>query len=265
MAGGANLVPPAFFFCWGSILMQACSKPRVGLVCLFLFIQFVAAVGLIANRGIYHFVSEADATPLVDTVAVSGSCSDTPVTAFAPGMAYSLSFTAPSQSGPPTCSATMSLTGPVNGDTAPSLGCSISDVSGGYAVMSGRMPTIKIGGLVCQTQDRVQLEVYGDGSDYLPMDIAISTVGSTAWDASKKVDASTSSSKIMLFGSGGQVGTSAIIDGQDNDGLTNGEVAFGGTVASQGGSRIYVKEQFYGNVPQASTDRETLTFSFTPQ
>lgn len=206
---------------------------------------------------------EANATPQADVIAVSGSCSDTPVTAFSPNLSYTLSFTS-TQSEPLTCNGSLGLGNPVNSDTAPTLGCNVTDVSG-FAVMSSRMPTIKIGGLQCTTEDRATLEVHGDGSDNLAIDIALSTVGSTGWDASKKVDASTSSSKIMLFGPSGQVGTSAIIDGQDNDALTNGEVAFGGTVASQGGSRVYLKADFTGYDLQSATDRETLTFSITPQ
>jgi len=221
------------------------------------------ALSWLTSHATVDALTEAYATPQADVIAVNGSCSDTPVTAFSPNLSYTLSFTS-SQSGPATCNGSLGLGSPVNSDTAPTLGCNTTDVSG-FAVMSSRMPTIKIGGLQCTTEDRATLEVHGDGSDNPAIDIALSTVDSTAWDASKKVDASTSSSKIMLFGPSGQVGTSAIVDGQDNDALTNGEVAFGGTTASQGGSRVYLKADYTGYDLQAATDKETLTFSITPQ
>lgn len=235
---------------------------RIGLTILTLCFQVLGSWGLVKNHWDIDFIAEVYATaPQRDTVPVSGSCDYTPVTAFSPNVATTYTFSGSRTAGP-TCSATMDLTNPVNSDTAPSLGCNVTDV-GGFAVASSRTPTIKIGGLICSTQDRAQMQVHGDGSDNTNFDIAISTVGSTSWDASKKVDASTSSSKIMLFGSGGQVGTSDIIDGQDADGLTNGEVTFGGTVASQGGSRIYTKLDFTGYVPDPAVDRETLTFTLT--
>lgn len=210
------------------------------------------------------FSQEANATPQRGTAAVNGSCSDTPITAFTPAMAYTIAFSAPNEDTAPTCTAPMTLTDGINGDTAPSIGCSITDVDG-FVILSSRTPTMKISGLQCSTHDRSTLQVHGDGSDNVNMDIAVSTVGSTVWDGGKKVDAATSSSKIMLFGSGGQVGTSAIIDGQDNDALTNGEVAFGGTVASEGASRIYIKADFTNYDIQSATDQETLTFTFSMQ
>jgi hypothetical protein len=135
----------------------------------------------------------------------------------------------------------------------------------GFVIVYSRMPTTKIGGLQCTVEDRSRLEVHGDGSDNLNMDIAISTVSATTWDANKKVDAATSSSKIMLFGTNGQAGASPIVDGQDNDAIVNGEVTFGGTVASQGGSRVFVKVDFTNYNITPTTDQETLTLTFTPQ
>lgn len=240
------------------------SSSRASLVVFLLGLEILAFLQLSQNQATVTLISEAYATPQAGTAAVSGTCSDTPITGFSPNVDNTITFAAVSQSSAPTCTATMVLSNAINGDTAPSLGCSITDVPG-YVILSSRMPTIKIGGLVCNTEDRAQLEVHGDGSDNLKMDVAISTVGSTVWDNSKKVDAATSSSKIMLFGTNGQVGSSAIIDGQDNDGLTNGEVAFGGTVASEGGSRLYTKTDFTNYVPDPAVDRETLTFSITSQ
>lgn len=207
----------------------------------------------------------AYATPTRGSAAVSGTCSDTPVTAFAPSLDYTLSFSAPTAAAAATCSSSLSLLNAVNGDTEPSpRSCSTSNVDG-FAVIGHRTPTIKMGGLVCTTEDRATLQVNGDGSDNVNMDIAISTVGSSDWDSAKKVDDAPSASPDMLFGSGGQVGTTAIIDGSDYDGLTNGEVAFGGTTASQGASRFYIKVGYTNRVVSWDTDQETLTFTLTPQ
>lgn len=209
--------------------------------------------------------ADAYAAPVAATMAVSGTCSDTPVTAFSPNFDSTIVIAAPVASTGPSCTATMAISGSVvNGDTAPGVNCSILTDSGFITVYS-RTPTMKLGGLLCVTEDRARLEVHGDGSDNLNMDIAISTVSATAWDGNKKVDAATSAAKIMLFGTNGQVDANPIIDGSDNDATINGEVAFGGTVTSQGGSRTFIKADATNYDLNATTDRETLTFTFTSQ
>ena len=159
---------------------------------------------------------------------------------------------------------TLGLTGPVHSDTPPTADCNITELAG-WVTVSNRTLTAKLGGLQCQTQDRSTLEVHGDGVDNTNFDIAIAPVASSVWDNSKKVDDATSSLKDVLFGPGGQVGTSAIIDGSDYDGSTNGEVTFGGTQAGQGASRLYMRTDFTNYDIQPTTDTETLTFTFTPQ
>jgi len=216
--------------------------------------------------GVSLFLHEAVGTPVAGTAAVSGSCDDTPVTAFVPNVTYTIGFPSPDRISPvSSCSASAALSGDiVNGDTAPTVGCSLTDATGGYAILNNIMPRMKIGGLQCVVEDRSSLEVNGDGSDNIKFDIAIDSLTATSWDPSKKVDASTSSSKIMLFGTGGQISSQKVIDGSDNDGLTNGEVTFGGSLESTGGSRTFLKVDYTNYRIDSSVDRETLTFTFTP-
>lgn len=212
----------------------------------------------------WGFVPELLATPVADTAAVSGSCNDTPVSAFAPNAAYTITFSAPVAALTPTCSSTVSLTGAVNGDTAPSIGCSIADQNG-FAILSNRTYSIKIGGLACSTEDESNLQIHGDGTDNTAMDIAISPVSQSSWNATHKVDHTVSDTKIVLFGTGGQISTSMILDGQDKDALTNGEVEFGGTVTSTGGSKIFIKQDVIDYNVQQGIDQETLTLTMIPQ
>lgn len=240
--------------------------------------QYIRMVALMAawllNAGLFQRLvlpktsvgmAEVEAVPAETTAAISGSCNDSPVTAFAPNLAYTFTFPTPARTALASCTATVALTGAVNGDTAPTtIGCSLTDQAG-FVVASSRAPTMKLGGLQCTVQDRAILAVHGDGGDNLNIDIALDTAGSSSWAAGKKVDATTITSKAMLFGAGGQVGTAAIIDGSDYDLSTNGEVTFGGATASEGASRTYVKVDYTNYDVQAATDVETLTFTFTPQ
>jgi hypothetical protein len=59
--------------------------------------------------------------------------------------------------------------------------------------------------------------------------------------------------------------TNTIVDGQDKDTLTNGEVEFGGTASGTGGSKIFVKQDITNYNVQPGTDVETLTLTMTPQ
>lgn len=229
-------------------------------------LKLTAMVFLLQNQKMeWRFVPELMATPVVDQSAVSGSCNDTPVSAFAPNAAYTISFVAPVATAPiSTCSATVSLTGNVNGDTNPSVACSITDQNG-FVVLSSRTFSTKIGGLACTTEDESNLQINGDGSDNTAIDIAILPVSETSWSNGQKVDHITSANKVTLFGTGGQVSGSMVVDGQDKDALTNGEVEFGGTLASTGGSKIFIRQDITNYDVQPGTDVETLTLTMTPQ
>lgn len=209
-------------------------------------------------------VPDVLATPLEGTAAVSGSCNDTPVTAFVPELDYSLSFSAPAVNAGPACSVSLTITGNVNADTVPGINCSLTDQNA-FVVMRSRTPHMKIGGLACTTHDRSILEAHGDGADTALLDVVLTAPGVTDWDGAKKVDDNTASSKAMLCGAGGQVKTTAILDGQDADDLTNGEVTFGTAVASQGASLVFTKVDYTDSDVLTSSHVETLTYTFTPQ
>ena len=204
------------------------------------------------------------ADPVREEAAISGDCDNNPVSGFVADLKYTITISSGATNVFDACSATMELTNEVNGDTSPSITCDLNDEDG-FSVLDNAMPTMKIGGLQCDTEDRSALEVNGDGSDNTKLDVAIDTTSSTDWDNSKKVDDATAGSKDKLFITGGQVGTAAIVDGSDYDASTNGEVAFGGTTASEGASKIYVKVDVTNYNVQFATDQETLTFTFTPE
>ncbi len=199
------------------------------------------------------------------TAALSGSCSDPAVTAYAMDGSYNVTWSITAASAP-VCASTLSMpTGQVNGDTIPSVTCNNATDQNGFVVMQHRQPSMKLSGLVCITQDRSTLQVNGDGVDNTKFDIDIDTVSATTWNAANKVDASTSASKITLFGTSGLIGAAALIDGNDNDNLNNGEVEFGGTTASKGASRIFTKLDVTNYDVVNTTDQETLTYTFTAQ
>lgn len=233
---------------------------------IFALLVIIMLHGLSVQLMVPRVMQTAAATPVADEVAVEGSCSDTPVSAFSPDLAYTVTFAPASRTSVPSCAATVALSGNVvNGDTAPTnIVCDLADEEG-FVVLKNRTPNIKIGGLQCNTEDRSLLEVNGDGVDNAPLDVAFLPVNATDWDNAKKVDQATSSAKRMLFGPGGQVGAGAIVDGEDHDQIVNGEVVFGGTVASQGASKIFAKVDYTGIDVSPVTHQETLTFTFTPQ
>jgi hypothetical protein len=214
-----------------------------------------------------HVAMEHSQTLIAATatdVPISGSCDDPVVAAFVPDLDYTITFSVPAAAtSSPTCSGSLVLTGPVNSDSAPSVTCSLQ--SGGTLLLRSRHPTSKLGGLQCVVETKTKLEVHGDGSDNTNYNVAIDTVSATTWSAAKQVDNATSGAKDVIFGTGGQVASTDIDDGADFDQLTNGEVAFGGTTASEGASRLFTQVDFTNYDVQAGTDKETLTYTFTAE
>jgi hypothetical protein len=240
-------------------------KSRVQLLALTLCLSALSISGDMLNDHVESIaLHEALAAPSEAEAAISGSCDDSPVTAFSPDIAYTITFPSPARAAISTCSATAELTGAVNSDTTPSITCVLGAIDG-YIVTYHDTPTMKLGGLQCEIEDRSQLQVHGDGSDNVNFDIAIQSAGSTTWDASKKVDDATAGAKDMLFGTSGQIGSSAIVDGSDHDTATNGEVDFGGTTPNEGASHFFIKLDFTDYDVQASSEKEDLTFTFTAE
>jgi hypothetical protein len=122
---------------------------------------------------------------------------------------------------------------------------------------------MKIGGVQCTANSASTLEMYGDGSDDPNMNVAVGAPGTTAWGSATVVDDKTSGNAVMLFGTSGVVLGQSLNDGDDNDGIVNGEIAFGGTgAASSGGFQMLLKVVFSGVNPDNAA--ETITVQFTP-
>ena len=234
----------------------------LGIIKFFVIILlFVSFSTLNENKLSVEYIPDVLADPVSDEAAIEGSCDNGVLTAFTPDLSYAFQIASLSLDGLPTCSSTLTLSGSVvNGDTDPTVTCSSSDEVG-FFVGYSRSPNMKIGGLACNTEDRSNLAVHGDGTDNAEVDAGFDTTSATEWSDSKKVDNATSGSKDILFGTGGQVGTSPIVDGSDADTLTNGEVMFGGTTPSEGASRLFMKIDSTGD--EHSGVLEILTFTFT--
>lgn len=206
-------------------------------------------------------IEEAEAG--AGSAAMSGSCDDPAVAAFVPSLAYTITWSAPSAASASTCSTSVALTGQVNGDSNPSITCDLLP-STGEVLIHGRTPTSKFGGLQCQTQDRVILEMHGDGTDNANHDIAFDLPAVTTFDTNKKMDAVTSGAKKMMFGTNGQTGSAPLIDGNDEDGLINGEISFGGSASATGGQKTLVKVKIANTDVNITDSVETLTYTMTP-
>lgn len=235
---------------------------RMGVGSWFSLILLVMTGIQIERRGEMLVFDEAQASTAA-TSAVSGSCNDPVVAAFAPTFGYAIAWSNPAAGTQPTCTATLTLTNPINADTAPSITCALQ--TSGEVFLYSQTPKIKFGGLQCQTQDRVILEMHGDGTDNTSFDVGYQPTGTTSYISSKKVDAATSGSKKMVFGTSGTVGSAALIDGNDNDGLINGEIAFGGSSETTGGSVKMIKVDVTNIDVNVTDSTETVTYTLTPQ
>lgn len=229
-------------------------------LCVSFLLLVIGAIALnrhIEAEGRLAYAAEAA------NAAVSGSCSDPSPAAFAPELTYGITWSAPAAATGPTCTGSLGITGAVNGDTAPSVTCSLA--SNGFVTLVSRTPTFKFGGLQCATQDRAILEGNGDGTDNLSFDIGMQPPADVSYDSAKKIDDNTAASKAMCFGSGGQVAASAIIDGDDYDGLVNGEIALGGGAVGAGGNKFFISVDVAGADVNITDSIETLTMTFTAQ
>lgn len=243
-------------------MMAEKKEKRMG-VGIWLSLILLVVTGIqIERRGKMHVFDEVQAA-VAATSAVSGSCNDPVVAAFAPTFDYSITWSNPAAGTQPTCSATLTLTNPINGDTAPSITCDLQ--TSGDVFLYSRTPNIKFGGLQCQAQDRTSLEMHGDGTDNTSFEIAYQGTGTSSYISTKKVDDATSGAKKMVFGTSGSVGSAALIDGDDYDGLINGEITFGGTTSTTGGSKKFIKVDVSNADVNVTESTETVTYTLTPQ
>lgn len=199
----------------------------------------------------------------VSTRDLSVSCVDPTVMAFAPNVNYTMTIPTGSASAfsITNITATAAVSNAVNGDGNPSVG--VASGPSNTVVLYNAAPKMKIGGVQCSANSTSTLQMYGDGSDDPNLDVAVAAPGTTAWGSATAVDDKTSGTAVMLFGTSGVVSGQALNDGDDNDGIVNGEIVFGGGgAAANGGFEMLIKVRFVGVNPDNVS--EAITVKFTP-
>lgn len=200
----------------------------------------------------------------VSTRDLSVTCVDPTVVAFAPNVSYTVTIPAGTASAflISNITATAVVTNAINSDGNPSVGVT-SGPSSETVVLYNAAPKMKVGGVQCSANSTSTLEMYGDGSDDSNMDAAVASPGATTWASGTTVDDKTSGTAVMLFGASGVVSSQALSDGDDNDGIVNGEIVFGGGgAAANGGFQVLVKVRIFGVNPDNTS--ESITVKFTP-
>jgi hypothetical protein len=239
-------------------------KKPILTICLAAAGLTVAAIGL-HDRVDYQLTANALAE--TDTSAISAACTDETVTAFVPGLAYTITWTSPARGAAATPSATANLSNGINSDSNPTITATLNctGCGAGEVVLTNQSSKKKLAGLQCQELADAKLEAHGDGTDNTKFDIGVSNIADsdTIWTAADQVDNATSGAKDVLFGTSGQIATSVLTDGSDNDSATNGEIDFGGASEAAGASQTAIKVDISDYDVQAGTDTETLTYTFT--
>lgn len=154
------------------------------------------------------------------------------------------------------CSASSTLGGAIDGDTADSVTCSFASEMGRGLT---RMPNIKVGGIQCSTYTESPLEINGDGTDNTGFDFSLQNFTDANYDAADKWDAVTSGSKRMLWGTSGTITTSKPLDANDVSGA-NGEITFQ-TNEAQGRGKIGYNVDLINQVVDGMSETMTLTFT----
>lgn len=205
-----------------------------------------------------------DALAATSTATLSLTCVSPTIVAFAPDLTYTLTIPAATAGGAFSAgniTATASITNAVNGDSNPTITVN-TDTGPASVTLYHTASFVKIGGVQCSTSTQAKLEAYGDGADDLNFDVAVASTATTTWLAGNQIDNKTSGTAAVLFGTSGILGTN-VNDGSDADGITNGEIAFGGSgAASAGGHRLFSKVKYLSANPSGAI--ETLTYIFTP-
>lgn len=207
---------------------------------------------------------DPDAEAAQSDYSLSVSCVDPIVVSFSPDIAYSMTVPAATRemaAAPSAISITSALTNPVNGDSNPTVS-QASTNAGKLIRFYSRGPYVKIGGVQCTTNSSATLAIYGDGVDDTQYNVAFQSSASTTWADSNQVDHLTSGNAATLFGVNGLLSNAALSDGNDADGIVNGEIAFGGESGTPA-YRIFNSVQYLDT--SVLNHNETLTYVFTPQ
>lgn len=230
----------------------------------------MAALLAIGGIGLYNnseMTLSEEALAAAASGSTSAACTDQTSAAFVPAIAYTLTWSAPAAAvSALTPSCTVALSSAVNAEANPT--CTATLLSTGFVIEHIQTPIMKVGGLQCQALGFTNLEVHGDGTSQAALAIAIGNLAdsNTADIASgDRVDDNGSGAKAVMFGTSGLIQTTLLGDGSDNDSsAVNGELTFGGTVESAGGSEMKIKLDVSNYNVDAATDTESLTFTFTP-
>lgn len=192
----------------------------------------------------------------VQTVSVQ--CQAATLSAYVPSAQYT--FTFPAAAGtvfsPNKITVTSTLNGTgINGDASPTI-TKGEDVAGTLTIRH-QAPLSKLGGMQCQTNSSYsKLDVRGVNASS-NLDIAAEGAADTTWNGSNQID----SAAKTLFGFGGLIGTSHVLDGQDDDSSQNGEIVFGGN-ASSARYALFSLVKYMGT--SMVNNSEDLTYTFTP-
>lgn len=204
--------------------------------------RLLAFVGLgLGSFGLEHFpFQEAQsASDAQSEAATELHCENSGLKPYIPRLAYHISLMS-SLGGVRPCRVDTSVIDPVNGENTILDAICQNTHKGAQALISHPMPTLKVSGLFCTSQDRVEVSASGAETDNSSIDIAIVPPASRdQWDNSRQIDKAGQSK--VLFGNDGLVSSQGVVDGQDFDGEINGEVAFGGTNVISGGSTFLLR------------------------
>lgn len=196
--------------------------------------------------------------------AISVTCTAPTATAFTPAVAYTLTIAAPAVGTVPSgTSHTVSsaLTGAVSADTNPSTS-TVNHTTTNKVNFWHLAPKLKIGGLQCSTNTQAALAAEGDAADDANFEISFQDLTGTTYTSTKKVDTVNTGADNVVFGTGGLVTTTSVLDTDDSQAASyDGEVTFGpGATTAKGGFRVVNEVKYIGLNPSVT---ETLRMTMT--
>jgi hypothetical protein len=238
------------------------------------FLFMVGSALFLSNQNRFEVGFVPDVFAVVDTSVIGSSCNDPTLKNYVPSaIDYVVTPANASRTHSPTSTdydVGITLSDPVNGQSINLAGGAFIDGANtptNFVTITHATPNMKLTGLECSVLSGKKLDVYGDGNDHADFDIAISVPGSadSTWTTGDKVDAATQGDPTEIFGYAGtsQVATAVLYDGSDADGSLNGSVASGGTNILTGGSEMHNIIKILSNEPNATDDKETITWGMT--
>lgn len=202
-----------------------------------------------------NYITNSYTTSATSTISIT--CSAPAITAFVPEVLINFSPPEPvASTAPVDCKDySMSLEGAVNGDGVPhDPSCDFRNVNGEYYVqISYPTPIMKVAGLQCRQISSASLDVHRSGpNDGVKVYFERLGAANPVHDVAEIA--------VQMFGREGYIGV-ALRDGEDEDGLRNGEIVFGGGDERSGGSKTILLIDVTNNTGD-HTANVNLTFSF---